>query len=68
MGCRELDITYYFRRVKATTGRLASETNALGKATIYTYNSMGQVATVGGDASYPLNYLYDDKVYSFAHI
>ena len=43
----------------STTGRLASETNALGKVTNYTYNSMGQVATVGGDASYPLNYLYD---------
>jgi YD repeat-containing protein len=41
------------------TGRRIKVTNALGKDTIYTYNSRGQVTTVSGDATYPIAYVYD---------
>jgi RHS repeat-associated protein len=42
-----------------TTGRKISVTNALSKSTAYTYNDRGQILTVRGDASYPLDYVYD---------
>ena len=43
---------------ESSTGRRASVVNALNKATSYTYNSRGQILTVRGDATYPLDYVY----------
>jgi RHS repeat-associated protein len=44
----------------SATGRRTSVTNALGKATTYAYNDRGQITAVRGDASYPLDYEYDN--------
>jgi RHS repeat-associated protein len=44
---------------EAATARRASVVNALNKATSYSYNARGQILTVRGDASYPLDYVYD---------
>jgi YD repeat-containing protein len=44
---------------ESSTGRRASVINALNKATANTYNSRGQILTVRGDTTYPLDYVYD---------
>ena len=42
------------------TGRLATETDALGHVTRYAYDR-GQVTHVWGDATIPVQYVYDDE-------
>ena len=41
------------------TGRKTVETNALNNATRFAYNDRGQVTRTWGDATYPVEYLYD---------
>ncbi len=42
------------------TARKTAVTNALGESTLYTYNTRGQVAVVGGSSQYPVEYGYND--------
>ena len=41
------------------TGRKTVETNALNQATRFAYNNRGQVTRIWGDATYPVEYVYD---------
>ncbi len=43
----------------ATSGRKLVESNALGQATRFDYNSRSQVTRVWGDVPYPVEYTYD---------
>jgi len=43
----------------SSSGRRTEVINPFAKKVIYTYNSRGQISTVRGDASYPLDYVYD---------
>jgi RHS repeat-associated protein len=51
----------YYGANHKNAGQVESVTDPLGKTTIYTYNDHGQVLTVGGTASYPLEYFYNVK-------
>ncbi len=42
------------------TGRKSADTNALNKITRYEYNSRGQIIRTWGDATYPVQYVYDN--------
>jgi len=41
------------------TGRKTVEKNALGKAVRYAYNDQGQIMHIWGEATYPVQYIYD---------
>lgn len=49
----------YYGPVEAASGKLRFITNPDGKLTIYTYTSLGQVASQDGDAVYRITYEYD---------
>jgi RHS repeat-associated protein len=49
-------------------GRISKETNAQNKEVLYTYDLRGNVATVRGSASYPIDYSYDSTYGWLDHI
>jgi RHS repeat-associated protein len=49
----------YFDSKHVNAGRLKSQTNASSKKIYFNYNSRGEVLQTWGDATYPLEYVYD---------
>jgi RHS repeat-associated protein len=45
---------------ESTTGRLATETNPLGKVARYSYTTRGELYRTWGDTAYPVEYAYND--------
>lgn len=49
----------YYAGGHVSSGRLKSQKNAAGRKTYFGYNSRGELVQTWGDASYPLEYVYD---------
>ncbi|HEX3247804.1 MAG TPA: RHS repeat-associated core domain-containing protein [Pyrinomonadaceae bacterium] len=50
----------YYDATSSNAGRLKSQTNAAGKKTYFSYNNRGQQVQTWGDATYPIEYVYDN--------
>jgi RHS repeat-associated protein len=49
----------YYSPVEASAGRLKAQTNAANKKVYFNYSSRGELVQTWGDATYPLEYVYD---------
>lgn len=55
-----ISTTYqYYTSASASAGRLKSQTNAAGKKIYFNYNNRGELIQTWGDATYPLELVYD---------
>ena len=49
----------YYPATHVSAGRLKSQTNATGKKSYFNYSARGEMVQTWGDATYPLEYVYD---------
>ncbi len=49
----------YYSASSTNAGRLKAQTNAAGKTVYFNYNTRGEMVQTWGDATYPLEYVYD---------
>jgi RHS repeat-associated protein len=49
----------YYPTTHVNAGKMKSQTNAAGKKIYFNYNTRGEIVQTWGDATYPLEYVYD---------